>query len=222
MQEKSNKSASIDELLSDPLIHLVMRADHVSREDLRKLLILAAAQIERSVEGSASHEAKVEIAPTPEIDRYRPGVGIMLLNQKNEVLVGLRVGSEAAWQMPQGGINEGEQPRAAAFRELKEEIGTANVAFIAESVGWLRYELPADLVGTAWGGRWRGQEQKWFLMRFEGADSEINVATENPEFSAWKWISLDRLVDLIVPFKRQLYLDVLHDLGSITDRGGSD
>jgi len=142
---------------------------------------------------------------------YRPAVGIMLLNRQSEVFVARRIDMPyvSAWQMPQGGIDAGETPRQAAFRELKEEIGTGNAEIVAESRGWLRYDLPVELAGRVWGGRYRGQQQKWFVMRFTGSDSNINLATEHPEFDAWQWVAPLRLPELIVPFKRQLYMDIL-------------
>ncbi|MBV9687473.1 MAG: RNA pyrophosphohydrolase, partial [Alphaproteobacteria bacterium] len=129
---------------------------------------------------------------------YRPAVGIMLLNPRGEVFVARRIdmpGAEA-WQMPQGGIDAGEAPREAAFRELKEEIGTVEADIIGESRGWLQYDLPAELAGNVWGGRYQGQRQKWFVMRFTGRDSDISLATEHPEFDAWRWIEPSRLPDL--------------------------
>jgi putative (di)nucleoside polyphosphate hydrolase len=142
---------------------------------------------------------------------YRPAVGIMLLNLRGEVFVARRCDMPAmpAWQMPQGGIDPGETPRQAALRELKEEIGSAKAEIIAESRGWLQYDLPIGLAGSVWGGRYRGQRQKWFAMRFMGRDSDINLATEHPEFDAWQWVAPFRLPELIVPFKRQLYIDIL-------------
>ncbi len=142
--------------------------------------------------------------------RYRRAVGIMLLNRDGLVFVGRRVDQkEEAWQMPQGGIDRGETPREAAFRELKEEIGTDRAEIVAESARWLRYELPGPLRGRLWRGRYVGQQQKWFAMRFKGHDGDIDVATSHPEFDAWQWMPHDRLVALIVPFKRQLYRDVV-------------
>lgn len=142
--------------------------------------------------------------------RYRRGVGIMLLDERNRVFVAQRIDFPGdAWQMPQGGIDRGESPLAAALRELKEEIGTDKAVPIAETKGWLSYELPAELRGRLWRGRFRGQRQKWFLMRFTGRDSDIDLATEHPEFSAWKWVGPAELPRLIVPFKRRLYLDLL-------------
>jgi putative (di)nucleoside polyphosphate hydrolase len=146
---------------------------------------------------------------------YRPAVGIMLLNRDNRVFVAQRREMPGAWQMPQGGIDPGEEPRQAAFRELAEEIGTANAEVIAESAQWLRYDLPPELVGRVWGGRYRGQAQKWFAMRFLGRDEEIDLETEHPEFDAWQWIRAADLPRLIVPFKRQLYLDILAEFGGL-------
>jgi putative (di)nucleoside polyphosphate hydrolase len=142
---------------------------------------------------------------------YRLGVGIMLLNRAGEVLVARRIDMPGmpAWQMPQGGIDPGETPLQAALRELSEEIGTDKVELLGESRGWLRYELPAELSRGIWGGRYRGQQQKWFAMRFTGEDSDIDLATEHPEFDAWKWVPAERLADVIVSFKRQLYIDIL-------------
>jgi putative (di)nucleoside polyphosphate hydrolase len=135
----------------------------------------------------------------------------MLLNRRGEVFVGRRSDMPVmpAWQMPQGGIDPGETPRQAAMRELEEEIGTAKAEILGESRAWLKYDLPAALAGGMWGGRYRGQRQKWFVMRFAGIDADINLATEHPEFDAWRWVAPERLPDLIVPFKRQLYIDIL-------------
>jgi putative (di)nucleoside polyphosphate hydrolase len=141
---------------------------------------------------------------------YRPCVGIMLLNAQNNVFVARRIDSSLeAWQMPQGGIDEGETPIEAAQRELMEEIGTNHAQIIAQSPDWLRYDLPEDLVPTVWGGKYRGQEQQWFLFRFLGNDSDININTPHPEFCEWKWANPQDLPNLIVPFKRQLYIDIL-------------
>src|SRR5262249_12176695 len=142
---------------------------------------------------------------------YRPGVGIMLLNRAGEVFVGRRIDmpAAAAWQMPQGGIDPGEAPLQAALRELREEIGTNQAELLGQSRGWLKYDLPAELARTSWGGRYRGQRQKWFAMRFTGRDWDIDLATGHPEFDAWKWVSAERLPDVIVSFKRQLYIDIL-------------
>ncbi len=113
--------------------------------------------------------------------------------------------------MPQGGIDDGESPETAALRELEEEIGTAKAEIIAASTDWIRYDLPPELVGKAWKGRYRGQKQKWFALRFTGTDADINIETEHPEFDAWRWVDFDRLVDLVVPFKRELYRAVVKE-----------
>jgi putative (di)nucleoside polyphosphate hydrolase len=135
----------------------------------------------------------------------------MLLNGVNEVFIAHRIDMPLvpAWQMPQGGIDEGETPRQAALRELKEEIGTDKAEILGESTMWLTYEVPVELAAGLWNGRYRGQRQKWFAMRFTGSDADIDLATEHPEFDAWKWIAPERLPEVIVPFKRQLYIDVL-------------
>jgi putative (di)nucleoside polyphosphate hydrolase len=146
---------------------------------------------------------------------YRRGVGLMLLDRRNFVFAGRRIDTPGAWQMPQGGIDDGETPRAAARRELAEEIGTDKAEFLAESREWLRYELPPELHGKAWGGRYRGQEQKWFALRFLGADSDIDLAAHEPEFDAWQWLPPADLPRLIVPFKRALYEAVLREFAAL-------
>ncbi len=151
--------------------------------------------------------------PDSELPLYRPAVGIMLLNRERHAFVGRRIDMPAglaAWQMPQGGIDPGETPREAALRELQEEAGTDKAEILAESREWLHYDLPPELTGGVWGGRYRGQRQKWFAMRFLGEDGDIDPgAAEHPEFDAWEWVAPERLPELIVPFKRQVYRDVL-------------
>lgn len=137
---------------------------------------------------------------------YRPCVGIMLFNAKGEVFVAQRIDSPGpAWQMPQGGIDPGESPADAALRELGEEIGTTNAEIAEELDEWIDYDLPEHLVGKLWRGKYRGQTQKWFAMRFLGEDAEINLDTDEPEFSSWRWVSPEELPALAVPFKRHVY-----------------
>jgi putative (di)nucleoside polyphosphate hydrolase len=143
---------------------------------------------------------------------YRPCVGVMLINPAGLIFAGQRVDSPtAAWQMPQGGIDDGEKPRAAALRELWEETGvTADlVEFVAKTDDWVTYDLPPDLLGRVWGGKYRGQRQKWFLYRFTGHDDQVNIATAHPEFARWKWTRADEMIAAIVPFKRDVYAQVI-------------
>jgi putative (di)nucleoside polyphosphate hydrolase len=147
---------------------------------------------------------------------YRRGVGIMLLNQAGEVLVGQRLDMPSdAWQMPQGGIDEGETPTSAAWREMQEEIGTCAADLLAESRAWYRYDLPAELVPRLWQGRYRGQEQKWFAFRFTGADADIAIDGAHAEFSRWRWTPMATLPGLIVPFKRILYTELVAEFGHL-------
>ena len=155
-------------------------------------------------------------SPTVPPRRYRRGVGILLLNPRREVLVAQRLDFRSdAWQMPQGGIDADETPLEAAWREMKEEIGTDRARLLAESRDWLSYDLPADLAPLLWKGRFRGQTQKWFAMEFLGDDADIDIATENPEFSAWKWVPAREVPALIVPFKRELYRQVLAEFSPL-------
>lgn len=143
---------------------------------------------------------------------YRPGVGVMLCNAAGRVFVGQRLDSRLdAWQMPQGGIDHGEEPLPAALRELEEETGIAPhlVEVTRETPDWHHYDLPPDLLGKIWKGRFGGQRQKWFAMRFLGQDRDVNIQTAHPEFSAWRWADLDELVRLAVPFKHALYTEVI-------------
>lgn len=150
---------------------------------------------------------------------YRPGVGIMLVNQRGQVFIAQRIDNPGpAWQMPQGGIDRREEPLQAAWREMREEIGTASARFIGETKDWLTYDLPAELVPKLWKGKFRGQRQKWFAFRFLGTDRDINIATEHPEFSSWRWADLEELPAVIVPFKRQLYEDLIAEFTPLIRR----
>jgi putative (di)nucleoside polyphosphate hydrolase len=149
---------------------------------------------------------------------YRSNVGIMMVNKTGYIFVGQRLdNNQNAWQMPQGGIDAGEDPETAAYRELLEETGVnqQNVRFLASSSRWLSYDLPEDLIPTLWNGKFRGQKQKWFLFKFLGKDGDINIATEHPEFSKWKWISKENLLEGIVPFKKSVYENVLKEFKNI-------
>lgn len=156
---------------------------------------------------------------------YRPSVGVVLFNRAGKVFLGRRKRRRAAkgvpgheWQMPQGGIDKGEEPRAAALRELREEVGTDQAEIIAETREWLTYELPGKLHLQAWGGRYRGQVQKWFAMRFLGSDADIRLDAHHPEFDAWKWVARDELLRRIVPFKKKLYEDVLAEFAELFEK----
>jgi putative (di)nucleoside polyphosphate hydrolase len=142
----------------------------------------------------------------------------MMVNEKGYVFVGQRLdNNQNAWQMPQGGIDAGEDPETAAYRELLEETGVKkqDVRFVASSSQWLSYDLPEDLIPILWNGKFRGQKQKWFLFKFLGEDGDINIATEHPEFSKWKWISKENLLKEIVPFKKSVYENVLKEFENI-------
>ena len=150
---------------------------------------------------------------------YRPGVGIMVLNKENKVFVGKRVDTKAdAWQMPQGGIDNGESPLDAAMRELKEETGIAEVQIIEKSKIWFYYDLPDYLVDRIWDSKYRGQKQQWFLVRYEDDDSLININQSPQEFSDWKWVDVEELTSIIVPFKKRLYTDVIIEFKDVLDQ----
>jgi putative (di)nucleoside polyphosphate hydrolase len=206
----------LQDLLGEPIVHLVMQADNVDERRLRTLLEQTAARIRNWRDVPRVAKSSERDKSTQSDDGYRLGVGIMLLNKRGKIFVGQRIDvNEEAWQMPQGGIEEAETAREAALRELQEELGTSNAEIIAETKTWFCYDLPAEFLEGSRHGRWRGQQQKWFLMLFRGQDSDIGVATETPEFSQWQWVTTDRLIELIVPFKRQLYLRVLQEFADL-------
>lgn len=152
---------------------------------------------------------------------YRPCVGIMLINRQGQVFVGRRINSEESggWQMPQGGIEDGEDPRTAALRELKEEIGTDRAEIIGQSSDWLTYDLPDHLVGKVWQGRYRGQKQKWFVMRFVGDDRDINLDHhDHPEFSAYQWVDREQLPALVVAFKVSVYEQLVSEFRQLVEQ----
>jgi putative (di)nucleoside polyphosphate hydrolase len=159
---------------------------------------------------------------------YRPCVGVMLINTEGRVFVGRRSdrseeGVDSTWwQMPQGGLDEGEEPEAGARRELAEETGVTSARFVARTREWLTYDLPDELIGIAWEGRYRGQKQLWFAARFEGPESEIDLGPRDgheQEFDAWQWVTLAELPALVVPFKRKVYLSVIEELGAVARSG---
>jgi putative (di)nucleoside polyphosphate hydrolase len=156
---------------------------------------------------------------------YRPCVGTLVINGDGLIFIGCRTeGPEQldvaqAWQMPQGGIDAGEDPYRAALRELREETNITSVELLGQSSGWFTYDLPSRLVGKAWNGRFRGQRQKWYAFRFTGPDDEIDIAHpaggHEPEFAAWRWAKHQQVVDLVVPFKRQVYRDILAEFAHL-------
>ncbi len=149
---------------------------------------------------------------------YRPNVGLMVVNPVGHVFAGQRLDRNSdAWQMPQGGIDKGEQPLAAAMRELGEETGIAAnmVEVLTHSVDWLRYDFPVELAAQLWRGGYRGQEQRWYLLRYLGDDAQINIATEEPEFSTWRWMEPNELLNNIVPFKRDIYKSVFREFSPL-------
>ena len=165
---------------------------------------------------------------TAEPTAYRPCVGLLILNRAGQIWIGRRAaapddaeGQDMWWQMPQGGIDAGEEPDAAALRELHEETGIRTAEIIAETAGWHHYDLPDHLIGKAWGGRFRGQKQKWFAIRFLGEDGEVNITpTDHPiEFDRWRWANRAELIEAIVPFKRDVYRAVLAEFDGVIGPG---
>jgi putative (di)nucleoside polyphosphate hydrolase len=158
--------------------------------------------------------------PKPEYEKlpYRPCVGVMLLSKDGRVWIGRRVdqaneeGFGHWWQMPQGGIDKNEDAKLAALRELREETGIRSAEVVHEAPPWFYYDLPSHLIGKSWGGKYRGQKQRWFALRFLGTDAEIDIAPKDhePEFDAWRWVAMNEIVDLVVPFKRKVYEQVVN------------
>lgn len=154
------------------------------------------------------------VSDTPPPD-YRPCAGLFILNRMGKVFMGRRINEETnetlgklgdkPWQLPQGGIDPGETPAQAGMREMLEEIGTSKATLLGESRQWHCYDLPRDIASVKWGGKYRGQAQKWLALRFDGKDSDINIATAHPEFDDWKWLEIDAISALVVPFKRRVY-----------------
>jgi|TARA_Y100001970_G_scaffold25028_1_gene29860 putative (di)nucleoside polyphosphate hydrolase len=147
---------------------------------------------------------------------YRNGVGIVVLNNENKVFVAKRIDNpKNFWQMPQGGVDEGEDLLNAAYRELKEETSIFNVKLIKEIEDWTQYDLPSKLIGIIWKGRYKGQKQKWFIFKFLGNDTEINIKTKNPEFLDWKWIEIGKITEIVVDFKKEVYQKVEKEIKKI-------
>ena len=149
---------------------------------------------------------------------YRNGVGIVVLNNENKVFVAKRIDNpKNFWQMPQGGVDEGEDLLNAAYRELKEETSIFNVKLIKEIDDWTQYDLPSKLIGIIWKGRYKGQKQKWFIFKFLGNDTEINIKTKNPEFLDWKWIEIGKITEIVVDFKKEVYQKVEKEIKKIVN-----
>ena len=147
---------------------------------------------------------------------YRNGVGIVVLNNENKVLVAKRIDNpKNLWQMPQGGVDQGEDLLNAAYRELKEETSIYNVKLIKELEEWTYYDLPSKLIGIIWKGKYKGQKQKWFVLKFLGKDSELNIKTKKPEFLEWKWIDLNKITEIVVDFKKEVYQKVEREVKKI-------
>lgn len=154
-------------------------------------------------------------------ENYRPCAGIFLLNRRGQVFAGRRndVGKDdivgrlidKPWQLPQGGIDPGETPAQAVMREMLEEVGTDNATILAQSQQWHCYDLPQEIAAMKWSGKYRGQAQRWFALRFDGTDREIDIATAHPEFDAWKWVDIDEVCELVVAFKRDVYARIVDE-----------
>ena len=149
---------------------------------------------------------------------YRPGVGIVLFNAEGKVLVAERLDNPGAWQMPQGGIDKGEEPDVAVFREMKEEIGTKKARILGQMDEWITYDIPERTAKRLWGGKYKGQRQKWIALEFEGSDDDIDLtADKHPEFKQWKWVPIEDLLDYVVPFKRDVYRRVMEEFTPFTE-----
>jgi len=146
---------------------------------------------------------------------YRPNVGLMLIGPERRVFVGRRLNQPDAWQMPQGGVDKGETPVEAAFRELGEEVGTTKALLLRESRDWVTYDVPVTMHPAHWKGRWHGQAQKWFALGFTGQDNDIDLGTHHQEFDAWRWVAAHELPSLIVPWKRPVYEVVLKEFADL-------
>ncbi|WP_341808624.1 RNA pyrophosphohydrolase [Wolbachia endosymbiont (group E) of Neria commutata] len=148
--------------------------------------------------------------------KYRPCVGIMLFNKQGHVFIGNRFDSDSYWQMPQGGVDEGEELEQAALRELLEEVGTDKAEIIAKNKDWIYYDLPKEIIPMCWNGKYSGQKQRWFLMKFFGEDQNININyTDHPEFKEWRWQKVDDLVANAISFKKQVYRTVIEEFSSL-------
>ncbi|MEL0176868.1 MAG: RNA pyrophosphohydrolase [Pelagibacteraceae bacterium] len=145
---------------------------------------------------------------------YRKGVGMMVFNDQKKIFVGKRIDNQEAWQMPQGGVDENEDYETAAKRELFEETGIQSIRIIKKSNNEYIYDLPEHLIGKIWKGKYKGQKQEWFLIKFLGPDSEININQKHPEFNEWKWVNINDLPNLIVSFKKNLYLSVIEEFSN--------
>ncbi len=201
-------SQAITSLIDEPEVRLLMKADRVA-EDTLVTILDAASNMMATGARAATQRRRAH-------NSYRPGVGIMLLNEHGQIFAGRRGDVPgAAWQMPQGGIERGETPRDAVLRELEEEIGTRKVTLIAESRQWFSYDVPYPLAQKAWQGRWRGQRQKWFAGLFRGEDRDIHLTRHTPEFSDWRWVTIKELSTLPVSFKGPLYLDVIREFSGL-------
>jgi len=153
-----------------------------------------------------------------ELKDYRPGVGIALFNAEGKVLVAERLDNPGAWQMPQGGIDKGEDPEVAVFREMKEEIGTKNARIMGKMKDWITYDIPERTAKRLWGGKYKGQKQQWIALEYQGLDSDIDLhADKHPEFSKWKWVPIEDLLSYVVPFKRDVYKKVIEEFSQYSD-----